>query len=292
MDFSRIAPLIATDRLQRSCVTIVGTGGGANLCRNLVRCGLGRIQLVDFDTVEAVNICRQEHTHDRIGRKKVEALAEELRRINPAVQVECVARDFCAFSKDEIDEHFGATDLFVFCVDNLPANARGNEVALRLKKPVVWSGVYARGAGGEVIFWHADRPLPCYRCLCAARYRTHERGTITENHTDSADVLSVQFVDSIAGMIAVGLLTRGANNFYGRLIDQLGDRNFLQIKVHDWTWRGRDIVREQLWIAEDCDAFFAWNTAARRDPDRGEPPCPDCVRFLGRRPAASPSFPA
>jgi hypothetical protein len=100
-------------------------------------------------------------------------------------------------------------------------------------------------------------------------------------------VLAVQFVDSIAGMILVGLLTADADNFYGRLINDLGDRNFLHVKVHDWTWRGRDVIREQLGIGETCDAFYAWNTAARRDPTGGEPPCPDCIKHLGRRPAAA-----
>jgi hypothetical protein len=289
LDFSRIAPIIDVERMQASHVTVVGNGGGANLCRNLVRCGLGHISLVDFDHVEAVNICRQEHMADVVGMQKVHALAAELRRINPDLRIEPHARDFCSFSDEEIDRHFGRTDLFVFAVDNLKANARGNEVALRLRKAAVWSGVYARGAGGEVAFWHPHRPLPCFRCLCAARYRSHERGAVMNQPAESADVLSVQFVDSIAGMIAVGLLTRGAPTFYGRLIEELADRNFLHVKVHDWTWRGRDVVREQLRIPADCDAFCAWSTAARRDPDGGKPPCPDCVRFLSRLPTARPA---
>jgi len=284
-DTSRIAALIDVERLQDSCITIVGNGGGANLARNLVRCGTAAVKLVDFDRVEFVNVSRQEHMHDTVGMLKVEALAAELRRINPAVKIECFPRDFCSFGDEEIDDAFADTDVFVFAVDNLAANARGNEVTLRLGKPAVWSGVYPLGRGGEVVFWHGDFPaLPCYRCLCAARYRAQERGGISPDPAASADVLAVQFVDSITGMIALGLLTRGAKNFYGRLIDQLGDHNFIHVKVHDWTWNGRDIVREQLRVPADCDTFFAWNTAARRDPDGGEPPCPDCVRFLGRGP--------
>lgn len=287
MDFQRIAPLIAVDRMQASTATIVGGGGGANLARNLIRSGLGRIKLVDFDTVELVNICRQEHAHDCIGMLKVDALTAELKRINPRVDVQCYPRDFCSFTEDEIDRHFSDTDVFVFCVDNLPANARGNEVALRLRKPAVWSGVYLRGSGGEVIFWSPE-VRSCFRCLCAARYRAWERNNGRRLAAESADVLSVQFVDSIAGMIVLGLLCRGADNFYGRLIGQLADRNFIHVKTHDWTWNGRDIIREQLQIPDGCDAFFTWNAAARRDPDHGEPPCPDCVRFLGRVPQSTP----
>lgn len=283
LDYRRIRASTDVDRLNNSIVTLVGCGGGANLGRNLVRSGLGTINLVDFDTVENINICRQEHMFDMIGMLKVEALAAELKRINPQVQVRCIPCDFCSLTDKKIDQLFGDSDAFLFCVDNLPANARGNETALRLGKPAVWSAVYPLGRGGEVCFWHEGQ-VSCYRDYCGARYRAHESGMIQNNPDESADVLTVQFIDSIAAMVMVGLLTRGADNFYGRLIDQLGDRNFLQIRAHNWTWNGRDIIREQLQIPSDCPAYFSFCTIARSDPDKGQPPCPDCVKYRGRKP--------
>ena len=83
-------------------------------------------------------------------------------------------------------------------------------------------------------------------------------------------------------MLSVGLLTSGANNRYGKLIAQLGDRNFLQIKIDPtFTWGARDIFREQLEIPDDCDRYFSFVTIARRDPDRGQLPCRDCQRYRG-----------
>lgn len=289
MNYSRIESLMDLERMQASCATIVGNGGGANLARNLVRCGLGHIRLVDFDTVEAVNICRQEHMHDMVGMRKVEALARELRRIDPELHVECFPHDLCAYTDAEIDRNFGDSDVFVFAVDNLPANARGNATALRLGIPAVWSGVYARGRAGEVVFWHPEI-RSCHRCLCGSRYRAHAERRITTTPQDSPDVLSVQFIDSVAGMVVIGLLTRGAANFYGQLVDRLGDRNFLQMKIDpDWNWNGRDIFREQLGIAGNCNAYFSFVSIARRDPSGGEPPCPDCVKYRGRMPTTTES---
>jgi len=118
MNCTRIRKLIDVERLGCSHATVVGTGGGANLCRNLVRCNAGAIALVDFDTVEAVNICHQEHMADALGQLKVDTLESELLRINAAVQVEGHARDFCTFSDQEIEQHFGKTALFIFAVDN------------------------------------------------------------------------------------------------------------------------------------------------------------------------------
>lgn len=279
MDFSRISSVLNVDQMRNAKAAFIGAGGGANLCRNMVRCGLGYVKLVDFDRVEAVNICRQEYTHDDIGKLKVEALAQDLKAINPDVEVEYFPHNFCSFTDEEIVSLFGDMDVFAFCVDNLPANARGNEVALKLGKPAVWSGVYTKGQVGEIVFWHPGLDS-CYRCLCSARYKAHEQGKIQNRSADSPDILSVQYIDSITGMIVLGQLTRGSDNFYGRLIDQLGDRNFLQVKVSpEWTWNGRDIFREQLGIPAENEAYYSFVTIARRDPDRGIPPCPDCAKY-------------
>jgi hypothetical protein len=286
MDYQRIRTVIDTDTLAMKVVAVVGVGGGANLCRNLVRCGLGQLKLVDMDTVSEQNLCRQEHMADQVGRPKVEALAAELMRINPQVSVEAYQRDFCSFSDRELAEWFADVDLFLFCVDNLPANARGNQAALQLTKPAVWSGLYPEGKAGEVVFWTPSH-ASCYRCLCSHRYAAWEKGEAGPAASDGADVLAVQLLDSITGMIALGLLTPGAANRYGRLIDQLGDRQFLQMKIDPgWSWNGRDIVHEQLQIPAGTDTYLSYCSIVRRDPDPGGQ-CPDCVRFRSNRNAGA-----
>ena len=47
----------------------------------------------------------------------------------------------------------------------------------------------------------------------------------------------------------------------------------------EFRWSGRDVVREQLRVPDDTEAFCGWTVAARKDPDCGRPPCPDCVEF-------------
>ncbi|MGI6657536.1 MAG: sulfur carrier protein ThiS adenylyltransferase ThiF [Desulfobulbus sp.] len=65
-------------------VGIAGVGGiGSNVAAVLVRSGIRRLTLVDFDRVEASNLNRQFYFADQVGRLKVEALAENLRRIVP-----------------------------------------------------------------------------------------------------------------------------------------------------------------------------------------------------------------
>jgi len=76
-------------RLKRAVVGIAGVGGlGSSVAVALARVGVGRLMIADFDVVEPSNLNRQQYFIDQIGSYKVEALASNLRRINPYVNVE------------------------------------------------------------------------------------------------------------------------------------------------------------------------------------------------------------
>jgi sulfur carrier protein ThiS adenylyltransferase len=68
---------------------IAGAGGlGSNCAAALVRTGIGRLVVADFDFVEESNLNRQFYFRDQIGLPKVEALKKNLLRINPALQID------------------------------------------------------------------------------------------------------------------------------------------------------------------------------------------------------------
>jgi ThiF family len=292
MDLTRITPSIDVAKTQAAHVAVVGAGGSATLCCDLARCGVAAFTIFDPDHIEARNVARQGHDSDDLGVAKVEAVAARIRRINPAATVHALPLDVTALAEEDLDEVLGGADLLICATDRFAAQARGNEVALRLGIPALWIGLYAGGRAGELVFWHPGLDA-CFRCLTARRYAAHARaasdGRSLDPTSDGATIFDIAYVDAQAGMLAVGLLTRGSPNRYGRLIDQLGDRNFLQVTIDPtWTIGGRDIVREQLQIPGACAAYAGFCTIARSDPDRGEPPCPDCVRFRGRQPRSRP----
>jgi molybdopterin/thiamine biosynthesis adenylyltransferase len=285
MNTSRISGVIDTTKTAASTVTFIGAGGAADLIVALARCGVGTFILIDFDMVTAANIARQGHHVDEIGRLKVEAVAAIVRRINPDARIICLPVNFLEMTDEEVDSQLGQTDLFIFATDRFAAQARGNEVALRLHKPAIWIGLYAAAGAGEIVWWapHIDA---CFRCLLSKRYAAHakaaETGQALDPASDGCTIFDVSLLDSIAGMLAIGLLTRGSDNRFGRLIDQLGDRNFLQVQLApEWSLNGRNVIREQLGVAADCPAFFSWNTIVRADPDGGKLLCPDCEKFRG-----------
>lgn len=75
--------------LKAATVGIAGVGGlGSAVAVALARVGIGRLVIADFDVVEPSNLNRQQYFTDQIGEFKVDALAENLRRINPYVIVE------------------------------------------------------------------------------------------------------------------------------------------------------------------------------------------------------------
>ncbi|MBW4054967.1 MAG: sulfur carrier protein ThiS adenylyltransferase ThiF [Proteobacteria bacterium] len=76
-------------RLKRGVVGIAGVGGlGSAAAVALARVGVGTLVIADFDVVEPSNLNRQQYFIDQIGRFKVDALVENLQRINPFISVE------------------------------------------------------------------------------------------------------------------------------------------------------------------------------------------------------------
>ena len=285
MNTTRISGVIDTIKTLAATITIIGAGGAADLILALARCGVGKFILIEFDIVTEANIARQGHYVDEIGRLKVEAVAAMIRRINPDAQIVCLPVNFLEMTDEEVDAQLRQTDLFIFATDRFAAQARGNEVALRLHTPAIWIGLYAGGLAGEIVWWapHIDA---CFRCLLSKRYaaqaKAAEAGQSLDPASDGCTIFDVSLLDSIAGMLAIGLITRGSDNRFGRLIAGLGDRNFLQVQLDpSWSFNGRNILREQLGVTADCRAFFSWNTIVRADPDAGNLPCPDCEKFRG-----------
>ena len=77
------------EKLINSRVAIAGLGGlGSNVAISLARAGIGKLFLVDFDTVDITNLNRQQYFTEDIGRKKTEALSDIIKKINPVIKLE------------------------------------------------------------------------------------------------------------------------------------------------------------------------------------------------------------
>lgn len=76
-------------RFSRSTVAVCGLGGlGSHIAPALARAGVGKLILIDFDQVDLSNINRQQYRVDQVGRYKTQALAENLRQMQPYLALE------------------------------------------------------------------------------------------------------------------------------------------------------------------------------------------------------------
>ena len=77
------------ERLQQAHVLVVGLGGvGAYAAEMICRAGVGRMTIVDADTVQPTNINRQlPALHSTMGKEKAEVLAARFKDINPDIQL-------------------------------------------------------------------------------------------------------------------------------------------------------------------------------------------------------------
>ena len=80
----------AQEKLKLANVLIVGCGGiGCTTAELLARAGIGKISLIDADTIEMSNLQRQiAYVEQDVGFYKAEILAKRLQTINPFIQVE------------------------------------------------------------------------------------------------------------------------------------------------------------------------------------------------------------
>ena len=77
------------ERLRNKIVGIAGAGGlGSNCAVALARVGVGRLIIADFDSIAYGNLNRQYFFISQVGQKKVSAMKENIRNINPDVEVE------------------------------------------------------------------------------------------------------------------------------------------------------------------------------------------------------------
>ncbi|RME36339.1 MAG: sulfur carrier protein ThiS adenylyltransferase ThiF [Deltaproteobacteria bacterium] len=140
------------EKVRNAVVGIAGAGGlGSAVAVALARIGIGALIIADFDIVEPSNLNRQQYFVDQLGRPKVSALADNLKRINPYVRVE---PHQVRLTPDNIPAIFAGVDVLVEAFDRADQKAMLLE-SFRLafpQKPVVAaSGLAGYGPANTVI---------------------------------------------------------------------------------------------------------------------------------------------
>ena len=138
-------------KLKKTRVCILGLGGlGSNVAVLLARSGIGSLKLVDFDTVEASNLNRQQYRISHIGIKKTEAMKSIIREINPFVEVDILD---IKVDRENIYSTVGDIEIVVEAFDRAETKAMILEELLTDKNKIVISasGMAGLGSANEIV---------------------------------------------------------------------------------------------------------------------------------------------
>lgn len=114
--FERQADLVPQARLAELAVDVIGVGAvGRQVALQLAALGVRRLRLIDFDHVESTNVTTQGYLHGDLGRLKVEATAEQVRRIDPSIETVVIA--------DRHRSRYGCGEAVFCCVDSIAVRA-------------------------------------------------------------------------------------------------------------------------------------------------------------------------
>jgi molybdopterin-synthase adenylyltransferase len=150
-------------RLLDASALIVGAGGlGSPVALYLASAGVGRITLVDHDTVSLTNLQRQiAHDMGSLDSPKVASAAARMAALNPGVQVRALADKADAAL---LDAELPRVDVVIDCTDNFATRHLVNAACVRHRKPLV-SGA-AIGFDGQIsVYDTRSGEHPCYACL-------------------------------------------------------------------------------------------------------------------------------
>ena len=150
------------ERLRNSSILCIGSGGlGSPALLYLAAAGIGRIGIIDPDSVDLSNLHRQIlHDTDRVGTSKMESAKARLYQVNPHVEI--ILHEG-RFEPDNCLDLLEPYDAVLDGSDNFPTRFAANDAAFFLKKPLIHGAIFQ--FEGQVTVFAPHLGGPCYRCL-------------------------------------------------------------------------------------------------------------------------------
>jgi len=154
--------LAGQKKICSTSVLCIGAGGlGSPIAMYLAAAGIGKLGILDFDSVDFSNLQRQiMHGTEDVGRPKTKSAEETIKSINPNVEV--IIHNTRISSENALDL-IRPYDIVVDGTDNFPTRYLTNDACVLLKKPNVYGSIFRFEGQASVFAPHLGGP--CYRCL-------------------------------------------------------------------------------------------------------------------------------
>jgi molybdopterin/thiamine biosynthesis adenylyltransferase len=198
-------------RLLDSRALVIGAGGlGSPVALYLATAGVGRITIVDHDTVDLTNLQRQiAHDLSRVGQPKAESARRSMLDINPDLQVDAIAERADAALLDRLVRQ---ADVVLDCSDNFATRQAVNAACVAHRKPLVAGA--AIGFDGQIsVYDSRDPAMPCYACIFPPE------ATVEETQCSTMGVFAplVGIIGTMQAAEALKLLAGIGSSLAGRL---------------------------------------------------------------------------
>ena len=150
-------------RIAAAHALVIGAGGLASpVALYLGSAGIGRLTLVDADTVDLTNLQRQiAHAHSRIGVPKVDSARQAVLALNPQARV---TTHRCRADADSLAPWVADAQVVIDCSDNFRTRHAVNAACVAAAVPLV-SGAAIRFDAQVSVYDTRRLDAPCYACL-------------------------------------------------------------------------------------------------------------------------------
>jgi len=189
--------------LKNSSVLIIGAGGlGTASSLYLAAAGVGRIGMLDSDSVELSNLQRQViHNTSTIGIPKVESAKRKLHDLNPLIEIDTYHLRISGENAPGIIEGY---DIVIDATDNFETRYLLNHFCVALNKPFIFGAVYQ--FSGQMSVFDASRG-PCFRCVFKNQPEEEQSGEGKEIGIVGAvpgTIGTLQAVESLKLILGIG----------------------------------------------------------------------------------------
>ena len=149
-------------RLKGSSVLAIGSGGlGSPILLYLAAAGVGKIGIIDFDTVDESNLQRQIiHSTSWLGKPKADSAKSRIKELNPYCDVQVYNEALTSDNALDIIKNY---DVVCDGTDNFPTRYLANDACVILKKPYVYGSILK--FEGQVSVFNFSDASPNYRDL-------------------------------------------------------------------------------------------------------------------------------
>ena len=175
-------------KINNSSICIIGCGGlGTSAAQYLSMSGIGKLVLIDHDSIVLSNLNRQTlFTEKDIGASKCKVLSKKIKNINKSITVNYYQKKV---NENNIDQYLENCSIVLDCTDNFESRLIINKFCHKKKKILVSAALQNFDIQAFIFASWSSKKNPCYKCIFP---------NLTTNESLSCDEMGI--IASVAGL--------------------------------------------------------------------------------------------